>query len=47
MKFLRRYAYGMYLGIMTGVMGYGCRNWEFWATIIPVVILVNWGYKQK
>jgi len=42
-RFFKRYSYGMYIGFALGYFWNGYWNqWQFYATLIPLIILVSW-----
>lgn len=41
MKWLIKRSYAFYLAVLLGFMGYGFFHWQFWAVILPTMILVE------
>ena len=42
-KYLQAYGYAFYLGCaLTGFADLDYSNWQFWAIIVPLIILVIW-----
>ena len=42
-KWLRRYAWCIYIGGAFSAAGWHCDMWQFYAAILPIHILVAWG----
>lgn len=48
LEFVRKYSYGFWLGFaMNAFFGLNAFDWQFWATIVPTFILVQWAYDNK
>ncbi len=44
---LRKYGAGIYLGLILPMVGITITDWQFYAIIIPVIILVEWEHSGK
>lgn len=42
MGFLKTYSESIYLGVMLVVVGINCTSWEFYAIMIPTLVLSTW-----
>lgn len=38
----KKYSYGIYLGFSLGMFMEASIDWEFYAVLVPVVMLVEW-----
>ena len=44
---LRKYGAAIYLGLILPMVGITITDWQFYAIIIPVIILVEWEHSGK
>ncbi len=42
MKYVQKYAYGLWMGLGLGFCGISYSRWEWWLFVIPMVFLVEW-----
>lgn len=40
--FIQKYGWGMYLAGCLGGLGFTLTTWQYWATFVPTVLLVEW-----
>jgi hypothetical protein len=41
-EFIKKYAYAMYLGSALSLLNKSFITWEYWAIMIPMILLVNY-----
>ncbi len=44
---LRKSGYAFYLSFILGIIDLSIMDWQFWAIIVPTIILVNWKRKDE
>jgi hypothetical protein len=45
-EFLKKYAYAIYLATALSLLDKNFATWEYWAIMIPMIILVNYNQNK-
>lgn len=45
-NFIKWHGYAAYLGGWLSAIGVKLSDWRFWAILVPVLVLINWGYSK-
>ena len=47
-KFFRKYGYGIFLGVtLNEFADLNPSDWQLYIILVPVIILINWGYETR